>query len=173
MKRFRQRYYDYFSRIYDRFITLHSTDRALSLGQFLADTTGLKEGDMVLDICTGTGSTLKPLKERVQTRGLVAGIDFSIGMLTASRSKIPKHDNIFLVLADAASLPFKKKVFNPDYAVGIVTRVEKPQRNEKLERLCAEGIFVNMLRSKIVKRALQQGFSGRSRWLLHNLGLMQ
>jgi hypothetical protein len=28
-----------------------------------------------------------------------------------------------------------------------------------------------MLRSKIVKRALQQGFSGRSRWLLHNLGL--
>ncbi|MFO8166196.1 MAG: hypothetical protein R6T98_16870, partial [Desulfatiglandales bacterium] len=40
---------------------------------------------------------------------------------------------------------------NPDYAVGIVTRVEKPQRNEKLERFCAEGIFVNMLRSKIVK----------------------
>jgi demethylphylloquinol methyltransferase len=112
MKRFRQRYYDYFSRIYDRFIALHSTDKALSLGQFLADTTGLKEGDMVLDICTGTGSTLKPLKERVQTRGLVAGIDFSIGMLTASRSKIPKHDTIFLVLADAASLPFKKKVFN-------------------------------------------------------------
>ncbi|MFO8165592.1 MAG: hypothetical protein ACQEQO_03095 [Thermodesulfobacteriota bacterium] len=61
-------------------------------------------------------------------------------------------------------------ILNPDYAVGIVTRVEKPQRNEKLERFCAEGIFVNMLRSKIVKRALQQGFSGRSRWLLHNLG---
>jgi len=56
------------------------------------------------------------------------------------------------------------------FAVGIVTRVEKPQRNEKLERFCAEGIFVNMLRSTIVKRALQQGFSGRSRWLLHNLG---
>ncbi|MGM0383454.1 MAG: hypothetical protein ACQEQO_08190, partial [Thermodesulfobacteriota bacterium] len=63
--------------------------------------------------------------------------------------------------------------FNPDYAVGIVTRVEKPQRNEKLERFCAEGIFVNMLRSKIVKRSLQQGVSGRSRWLLHNLGLIQ
>jgi hypothetical protein len=44
-------------------------------------------------------------------------------------------------------------------------------RNEKLERFCAEGIFINMLRSKIVKRALQQGFSGRSRCLLHNLGL--
>jgi HSP20 family molecular chaperone IbpA len=29
-----------------------------------------------------------------------------------------------------------------------------------------------MLRSKIEKRALQQGFSGRSRCLLHNLGLI-
>ncbi|MFO8164040.1 MAG: hypothetical protein R6T98_05855 [Desulfatiglandales bacterium] len=46
------------------------------------------------------------------------------------------------------------RCFNPDYAVGIVTRVEKPQRNAKLERFCAEGIFVNMLRSKIVKRSL-------------------
>jgi len=55
-------------------------------------------------------------------------------------------------------------------AVGIVTRVEKPQRNEKLERFCAEGILVHMLRSVIVKRSLQQSFSGRSRWLLHNLG---
>ncbi|MFO8163278.1 MAG: hypothetical protein R6T98_01950 [Desulfatiglandales bacterium] len=46
------------------------------------------------------------------------------------------------------------RFFNPDYAAGIVTRVEKPQRNEKLERFCAEGILVNMLRSKIVKRSL-------------------
>jgi len=68
---------------------------------------------------------------------------------------------------------FAPLLFNPDYAVGIVTRVEKPQRNEKLERFCAKGILVNMLRSKIGKQALQQGFSGRSRWLLHNLGLMQ
>jgi hypothetical protein len=62
-------------------------------------------------------------------------------------------------------------IFNPDYAVGIVTRVEKPQRNANLQRFCAEGILVNMLRSKIAKGALQQGFSARSRWLLHNLGL--
>jgi len=63
--------------------------------------------------------------------------------------------------------PYGRKLqsaqFNSDYAVGIVTMVEKPQRNETLERFCAEGIFINMLRSKIGKRALQQGFSGRSR----------
>ncbi len=43
-------------------------------------------------------------------------------------------------------------VFNPDCAVDIVARVEKPKRN--------------------AERALQQGLSGRSSWLLHNLGSM-
>jgi ubiquinone/menaquinone biosynthesis C-methylase UbiE len=112
MKRFRQRYYDYFSRIYDRFVALHSTDRTFTLRQFLADTTGLEKGDTVLDICTGTGSTLIHLKEKVQAQGLVTGVDFSIGMLKAGKSKIHNHDNILLVLADVAYLPFKKEVFN-------------------------------------------------------------
>ncbi|MEE8380404.1 MAG: hypothetical protein V3R78_00815, partial [Thermodesulfobacteriota bacterium] len=51
---------------------------------------------------------------------------------------------------------------NPDFAVDVVSRRRKPQRNEQLERFCDEGIFINMLRSKIVKQALQQGFSSRS-----------
>ena len=92
MKRFRQKYYDHFSHIYDRFVALHSTDRALRLRFFLADNTGLKKGDKALDICTGTGSALIPLKEKVQAQGLVAGVDFSIGMLKAGRSKISDND---------------------------------------------------------------------------------
>jgi len=59
--------------------------------------------------------------------------------------------------------------FIPEFAVGIVARRRKPQRNAQLERFCNDGIFINMLRSKIVKQALQQGFSSRSRWLLQNL----
>jgi len=58
---------------------------------------------------------------------------------------------------------------NPDFAVGVVARHRKPQRNAQLERFCDEGILINMLRSKIVKQALQQGFSSRSRWLLQIL----
>ena len=112
MKRFRQKYYDLFSHIYDRFVALHSADRALHLRYFLADTTGLKKGDKVLDICTGTGSALIPLKEKVQAKGLVVGLDFSIGMLKAGESKISEHRNIVLVLADVGHLPFKKQVFN-------------------------------------------------------------
>jgi len=41
----------------------------------------------------------------------------------------------------------------------------------QLERFCDAGISIDMLRSEIVKQALQQGFSSRSRWLLQILGL--
>jgi hypothetical protein len=42
------------------------------------------------------------------------------------------------------------ELFNPDFAVDVVARRRKPQRNEQLERFFDEGIFINMLRSKIV-----------------------
>ena len=47
---------------------------------------------------------------------------------------------------------------NPDFAVGIVARRSKPWRNVQLEQFYDEGISIDMLRSKIVKQALQQGF---------------
>jgi FAD/FMN-containing dehydrogenase len=42
-----------------------------------------------------------------------------------------------------------------------------------LERFFDEGISIDMVRRKIVKQALQQGFTSRSRWLLQILGLIQ
>jgi hypothetical protein len=42
-----------------------------------------------------------------------------------------------------------------------------------LEHFYDEGISVDMVRKKIVKQALQQGFTSRSRWLLQILGLAQ
>jgi hypothetical protein len=62
--------------------------------------------------------------------------------------------------------------FNPDCAVESVAKLRKSKRNAQLERFYDGGIFLNMSRSKIRKQALQQGFSSRSRRLLHNLGLM-
>ena len=63
--------------------------------------------------------------------------------------------------------------YNQDFAVGIVARRRKPKRNAKLERFHDAGISVDMVRRKIVKLALQQGFTSRSRGLLQNLGLRQ
>jgi hypothetical protein len=66
--------------------------------------------------------------------------------------------------------PEDSRALNPDFAVGVVARRRKPKRNAKLERFGDAGIIIIMLRSKIVKQALQQGFASRSRWLLQILG---
>jgi demethylmenaquinone methyltransferase/2-methoxy-6-polyprenyl-1,4-benzoquinol methylase len=110
LKGLRQKYYDYFSRFYDRFVTLHSGDRAECLRYFLADKTGLRNGDKVLDICTGTGTLLRHLKARVGEEGLVAGVDFSMGMLRVGKAKTRHCERIFLICADAACLPLKEGV---------------------------------------------------------------
>jgi hypothetical protein len=61
--------------------------------------------------------------------------------------------------------------FSPGFAVGVVARRLKPKRNAQLEQFFDEGISIDMVRKKIVKQALQQGFTSRSRWLLQILGL--
>jgi hypothetical protein len=61
---------------------------------------------------------------------------------------------------------------NPDFAVGVVARRRQPKRNAQLEQFIDDGISVDMVRKKIVKQALQQGFTSRSRWLLQILGFM-
>jgi len=109
---FRQRYYDSFARIYDRFVALHSMDRQETLRALLAGQIGTEKGAKVLDLCTGTGSTLSHLRKRVGTDGLVVGIDFSTGMLKKAQAKIRGFANVRLVEGDAASIPFKKNIFD-------------------------------------------------------------
>jgi len=111
VRKFRQKYYDLFSKFYDRFIALHATDKRSILRDILAEYTGAEPGDMVLDICTGTGATLQPLAERVGDTGLVVGLDFSSGMLRAAREKTQGNARVCLVQADCSRLPFKKGIF--------------------------------------------------------------
>lgn len=112
MRRFRQKYYDLFSKVYDRFIAMHSTDRQGVLRDILAEQTAAKPGDVVLDICTGTGATLGPLAGRVGGTGRVVGLDFSSGMLGVAREKMRDVNQVCLVQADCGRLPFKAGVFS-------------------------------------------------------------
>jgi hypothetical protein len=74
------------------------------------------------------------------------------------------------------SLISQGAILNPDCAIESVSRHRKSKRNAQLERFCDVGILINTWRSnpplrvKIVKQALQQGFSSRSKRLLHNPG---
>ena len=108
----RRAYYNGFSRFYDRFVALHSSDSQGSARRSLSDQVPVHAGGSVLDICTGTGSLLLGLQERVGPEGLVAGADFSGGMLRVAAHETKNLENVFLVGADAGCLPFVANTFD-------------------------------------------------------------
>ncbi|MGD9878334.1 class I SAM-dependent methyltransferase [Desulfococcus sp.] len=111
MRKTRQKYYDFFSKWYDGFIALHATDKQGVLREILAEHTDAGPGDIVLDICTGTGAALPPLARRVEGKGLAIGLDFSSGMLRAAGRKTTRFPQVCLVQADCERLPFRSGVF--------------------------------------------------------------
>ena len=112
MKNLRQRYYDSFSKFYDRFVSLHSKAPQGVMKRFLAELVSMEDGELVLDVCCGTGSLLLELSERTGSKCLAVGLDFSRGMLMVSRRKTGMYSNICLVQADAAALPFTSRSFD-------------------------------------------------------------
>ena len=95
-------------------IRLHSRDREGSLREFIADRTGISEGNNGLDLCTGTGSVAIELAKKVGEKGLIIALDFSRGMLrkTKEKTKTAGVDRLYLVQANASELPFKNASFH-------------------------------------------------------------
>jgi demethylmenaquinone methyltransferase/2-methoxy-6-polyprenyl-1,4-benzoquinol methylase len=115
MGRFRRVYYDIFSAFYDLIIRMHSKDDGASLRDFLVESSGLTRGSTHLDICTGTGSVALKASQKVEgPGGRVIAVDFSRGMLKKARQKVKDRglENVYLVEADVANLPFKEGSFD-------------------------------------------------------------
>lgn len=112
MKNLRQSYYDFFSKFYDRFVSLHSRAPQDTLKRFLAELVTAGDCERILDLCCGTGSLLAELGARTDFKGQAAGLDFSEGMLTVGREKTLRYSNISLVRGDAATLPFAARSFD-------------------------------------------------------------
>ena len=110
--RYRVRYYDAFSRVYDRFVAAHSSDREGRLREVLADRSALSAGARALDLCTGTGAMLPSLARRSGATGLVVGLDFSRGMLEQARRRVGNAAGVALVRAEAERLPFRACSFD-------------------------------------------------------------
>ncbi len=157
----RKAYYDKFSKYYDRFVALHSRDKQGLARRFLADQVPVRSDGSVLDLCTGTGTLLGHLQEKVGPDGYVFGLDFSRGMLKMAHEKTKGFPNVHLVEADAGHLPFAAGAFDAvtcshafyelkgetqDRALREIVRVLKPQGTFlMMEHDVPTNIFVRAL----------------------------
>jgi ubiquinone/menaquinone biosynthesis C-methylase UbiE len=78
------------------------------------DVAGVQVGQMVLDVCCGTGASAIPAAERVGQSGRVIGVDFSENLLELARAKARDRalENVEFVLDDMTSLALPDRSFD-------------------------------------------------------------
>ncbi|MBE2184856.1 MAG: ubiquinone/menaquinone biosynthesis methyltransferase [Anaerolineae bacterium] len=108
---------DYIQNMFDRVADRYNLmNRVMTAGQdmkwrrFMLDKAGLKPGDYLLDLATGTGDiAFEALR---QTPDIYAvGGDFSLGMMQVGKS-LPMGDQVLWSGADALNLPFPDASFD-------------------------------------------------------------
>ncbi len=72
---------------------------------------GLRRGDHVLDVGTGTGRLIPSILQRVGCRGSICGLDPSSAMLAVAREKHPQP-NVVFTQAPAEDMPFDDESFH-------------------------------------------------------------
>lgn len=79
-----------------------------------------KKNDIVLDIGCGTGILTRKIAGSVK---LIIGIDASKKMILNAK----KEKNVFYLVANAESLPFKDKTFSLAVSFSVIQNVKNPQ----------------------------------------------
>jgi demethylmenaquinone methyltransferase / 2-methoxy-6-polyprenyl-1,4-benzoquinol methylase len=110
--------------------------------RFALDLTGVRPGDRVLDLASGTGDLATRLAERVGPSGRVIASDINAAMLNEGRRRLTDQGqvgNLDYLIANAEALPFADSCFDcvtigfglrnvsrKDHALGEMLRVLKP-----------------------------------------------
>ncbi len=89
---------------YDRLNFLLTFGLVRGWRRALVEAAGVLPGARVLDVCTGTGQTLREVRAAAGARGLAVGIDFTPAMLRRAEG--------VRVLGDALRLPFGDAAFD-------------------------------------------------------------
>jgi ubiquinone/menaquinone biosynthesis C-methylase UbiE len=72
---------------------------------------GIREGESILDVGTGTGVLLPFLRRAVGQKGMLVAMDFSINMLKQAMNQ-QLEDKITLINAVVGAIPFKSEQFD-------------------------------------------------------------
>jgi ubiquinone/menaquinone biosynthesis C-methylase UbiE len=72
---------------------------------------GVREGESILDVGTGTGVLLLFLRHAAGHKGMVVAMDFSINMLKQAMNR-QLEDKVALINAGVGAIPFKSEQFD-------------------------------------------------------------
>jgi ubiquinone/menaquinone biosynthesis C-methylase UbiE len=129
------RAYDFFSVLYGQ--TAARLERpAVSEGLKRAQ---VRPGERVLEVAVGTAAAFARLRRRLGRSGQLVGVDFSPGMLRATRRRVP---DAVLVRADARALPFARDHFDllwASYVVEIIPTAELTPLFREFSRVLKPG----------------------------------
>ncbi|XP_020698113.2 2-phytyl-1,4-beta-naphthoquinone methyltransferase, chloroplastic [Dendrobium catenatum] len=129
----------------------------LSLGQhriwkkMCVSWSGAKEGDIVLDICCGSGDLTFLLSQKVGSNGEVSALDFSRKQLFIASTRQDLfwkacYKNIKWIEDDALNLPFEDSYFNAvTVGFGLRNLVDKRKAMQEIFRVLKPGSKVSIL----------------------------
>ena len=108
---YNRKFFDGLAPKYDRLNEVITLGMHRRYKKQVADRVPVSDGDLVLDICTGSGDMAMLLAERL-VNGYVIGADVSQEMLSVARTRAQRFSNIEFRYADAMRLPFADKSFD-------------------------------------------------------------
>ncbi|MEK7432447.1 MAG: bifunctional demethylmenaquinone methyltransferase/2-methoxy-6-polyprenyl-1,4-benzoquinol methylase UbiE [Cyanobacteriota bacterium] len=127
---------------YDFFNDVISLGMHKKWKRFVAEKTVLKEGDIALDLCTGTGDIAFELLKKVGDSGKVYGVDFVQNMLDVANVRAKKETtrDITFKLGDAMNIPFEDNTFDAvTIGYGLRNVKDIPLAIEEIKRVTKKG----------------------------------
>jgi len=129
-------WYKWFSRIYDYFIeatcfVFYGFDGERRFRESIVDRLNPRQGERILDICSGTGTLTIMIAERLEGKGEVTGIEISPDQLRIAREK-EKPDGLSFIEGDAQDIPFPDSYFDKGTIFGALHEMPREVRRNVL-----------------------------------------
>ena len=123
--------YDWWSRhphLLHSFYTVVFFGREATIRRRAIDALGLSHGDRVLELGSGPGNGLGPLRRRVGDEGRVVGVAASRGMTRRAAAHVAREgwENVHVVRGDATRLGVRDGEFDAVYAAMSLTATPEP-----------------------------------------------
>ncbi|MHA1557071.1 MAG: class I SAM-dependent methyltransferase [Candidatus Heimdallarchaeota archaeon] len=135
---------------------------------------GIKEGSIMLDICTGPGNNLVPLRKYLSNKGKLVAIDLSEKMLEKCQHKMQKKKiPVFIHQGNALQLPYKDNYFDVTISSGgINTFGDRSKGIEEIIRVTKSGGMV-IITDEGLKPGMENTWIGKRLIKMNNLYTMK